>query len=133
MRIKPVTPYVYLESAQDEVLCGFNIPAGTMIATLMVTEGFSEDIFENAHEYHPRRWLEMSDEHQKLHAKTLLPFGYGPRMCPGRQLSLAEMKVALIELLYRFKFKRGDDYGKAKECLKFTVKPCELIVDVEPR
>lgn len=128
LRLKPVAPYLYIEGKNDEEICGYTIPKGTTIITLMVTQGFSEALFPHADDFAPQRWLDMSEADLKHHGKTLLPFGFGPRVCPGRKLSFIELKLALIELLARYKFVRAEGYGKAYESFLFTVKPNNLYV-----
>ncbi|XP_061395292.1 probable cytochrome P450 28d1 [Musca vetustissima] len=40
---------------------------------------------------------------------VFLPFGDGPRMCPGMKLALMEVKIALMELVRHFEFVPSDD------------------------
>ena len=133
LRLKPVAPYLYLESYEDEVVEGYQIPKGTVMQGLLAHQGHSSDLFENADLFQPHRWLNLSDEQRKRYQQQLMPFGAGPRQCPGRQLAFIEMKIALIELLRQFQFLRKDGQAPAKETLAFTVIPTELNVNIIPR
>ena len=133
MRLKPVAPYLYLEAYQDEVIEGYEVPKGTMLVTLLSNEGINARLFPDPQAFKPQRWLNLSDKTRKQYAAELMPFGFGARLCPGRQLSFVEMKLALIELLRRFKFSRHPGYSPAKEIFAFTVVPDNLVVDVLPR
>ncbi len=133
MRLKPVAPFLYLEGYQDEVIEGYKIPKGTTLTALLSSEGFNAELFPEPHAFNPKRWLNLSDENRKQYAAELMPFGFGARICPGRQLSFVEMKLALIEMLGRFKFSRHLGYGPAKEIFAFTVVPDNLVVNVLSR
>jgi cytochrome P450 len=133
MRLKPVAPYLYLEGYQDEVIEGYEIPKGTMLVALLSNEGFNAGLFPEPQAFKPQRWLNLSAETRKQYAAELMPFGFGARLCPGRQLSFVEMKLTLIELLRRYKFSRRPGYGPTKEIFAFTMVPDNLVVDVFPR
>jgi cytochrome P450 len=53
--------------------------------------------FANAAQFDPERWLQDT-----VNRKAAMPFGAGPRICPGRYLALLEIKVAMAMLLARF-------------------------------
>ena len=57
-----------------------------------------------------------------------MPFGAGPRICPGRYLALLEMKVAMACLLGRFDILSADtaDAREPREHLSFTMAPVGL-------
>ncbi len=57
-----------------------------------------------------------------------MPFGAGPRICPGRYLALLEMKMAMAMLLSHFEIDGVDtqDGGEAAERLSFTMAPVGL-------
>jgi cytochrome P450 len=57
-----------------------------------------------------------------------MPFGAGPRLCPGRYLAILEMKMVMAMLLSRFEIEsvRTPDGGEAREHLAFTMSPAGL-------
>ena len=64
-----------------------------------------------------------------------MPFGAGPRMCPGRYLALLEMKMAMATLLGRFDIASVDtpDGREARELLSFTMTPVGLRMKLRER
>lgn len=66
-----------------------------------------EDYFEDAHYYRPQRWLRSSSE--AYHKFASLPFGHGPRNCPGKRLAEQEMVVFLKHVLSEFNLDSDDD------------------------
>ena len=57
-----------------------------------------------------------------------MPFGAGPRVCPGRYLALLEMKMAMAILLSSFDIEAVDTpHGQpAPERMAFTMNPVGL-------
>lgn len=53
---------------------------------------------DNADKFSPQRW-----EHLRPKPWSYLPFGGGPRVCPGQQLALAEVAYTLVKFLQMFK------------------------------
>ena len=56
----------------------------------------------DAKEFNPDRFL--PEEYASLHPMAWLPFGAGPRICPGKNLAIHGVKATLIHLLREFKF-----------------------------
>ncbi|XP_054730569.1 probable cytochrome P450 28d1 [Anastrepha obliqua] len=61
------------------------------------------DYFENPETFWPERFAEELGGVRKYREMgVFMPFGDGPRMCPGMKLGLAEAKVAVSELVRSF-------------------------------
>ncbi len=132
MRLAPVAPHLLLEAYEDQLIEGYRVPKGVMIFAVLGAAGFSDLAFPNADQFMPERWLRLGDDDKKRFAGELMHFGYGARLCPGRQLSFVEMKTALIELLRHYSFKSTPGH-RVTETLAFTVTPANLHVDITPR
>ena len=57
-----------------------------------------------------------------------MPFGSGPRICPGRSLALLEMKVLLAMLYHSFEVERIGSAAAVTEQFAFTMSPTGLKV-----
>jgi nitrite reductase/ring-hydroxylating ferredoxin subunit len=55
-----------------------------------------------------------------------IPFGSGPRLCPGRSLALLEMRVALAMVFGSFSVERVGDRDAVEERFAFTMGPRRL-------
>ena len=72
--------------------------------------GQLDEYFPNAKSFVPERWIKGDPQESHHHPYTLLPFGFGTRMCIGRRIAELEMwqltiKVFIIvnrELSYIF-------------------------------
>ena len=52
---------------------------------------------ENAEQFDPKRWAKLEPPRW-----SYLPFGGGPRVCPGQQLGIAEVSYAIVRILQTF-------------------------------
>jgi cytochrome P450 len=60
----------------------------------------NEKVFENAHSFHPARWLTTDTALLATMELNFLEFGSGPRICPGMNLAYMEMILAMAFLAY---------------------------------
>jgi cytochrome P450 len=62
-----------------------------------------------------------------------MPFGGGPRVCPGRTLALLEITAVMAMLCRHFTFTTPVDAPPVGEHLAFTMLPTSLRLQVRPR
>ena len=132
MRLKPVAPIMPQQAAKDTMLGGVYIPAGTICIFLMRAGPTDARHFANPEAFDPDRWLGNTAGAGK---RISMPFGAGPRICPGRYLALMEIKMAMATLLGSFDVvsvtpATGTDVS---ERLAFTMTPSPLTMRLAPR
>lgn len=129
MRLKPVAPFQVVEAIHDTVVADVRIPAGTGVWCLMRGDSMSERYFDAPESFDPARWLAQSGNNADTNAKRIsMPFGAGPRICPGRYLALLEIKMAMAMLLAHFEIAEvtTPDGHEAREHMAFTMMPVGL-------
>lgn len=130
MRLKPVAPFLPLQTLHDMTIAGVQVPADTVVFNLLRRDSVSDSHLPRAAAFEPERWLaDGGPAQQASSAKRLsMPFGAGPRICPGRYLALLEMKMAMAVLLGRFDIASVDtaDGAPPREHLSFTMTPVGL-------
>jgi cytochrome P450 len=133
MRLKPVAPILLLEPIRDTSLGPLELPAGTLIMCLMRAGATDERRFPHAQAFDPGRWL--SGVSATSAKRAAMPFGAGPRLCPGRYLAILEMKMVMAMLLSQFEIQSvtTPDGGEAKEHLAFTMSPVGLRMKLASR
>lgn len=97
----------------------------------MRSDSVSDSHLPRAASFEPERWLANVNGPGAMAnaAKRIsMPFGAGPRICPGRYLALLEMKMAIAVLLGNFEIENvaTPDGRQAKEQLAFTMQPVGL-------
>jgi cytochrome P450 len=129
MRLKPVAPFIALQALRDTVVADVAVPEGTQIWGVLRHDSVGERLFERPEAFEPERWLENAEPPLGAAAKrAAMPFGSGPRMCPGRYLALLEMKMAMAMLLSSFDIDAvvTPNGGPAEERMAFTMNPVGL-------
>ena len=130
MRLKPVAPLLPAQANQDTVVGDVQVPADTFVVGVMRTDALDPDHFPRPRSFEPERWLTASADAPNARSPTRvsMPFGAGPRLCPGRYLALLEMKMATAMLLRAFAIERvGTGDGKpARERFAFAMGPVGL-------
>jgi len=132
MRLRPVAPIVVVLEAKVETVVGdLLVPKGTRVAVLMRPAACDPDYFVEPHAFRPQRWLgEIVGAHD---VSAHIPFGSGPRICPGRVLALLEMKLLLSMLYKNFDVERVGKTEEVREQFAFTMSPVGLKVRLHHR
>lgn len=138
MRLKPVAPVLPLQALHDTVVGDVQIEKNTVVVCLLRRDGLSEEHVEEPTSFAPERWLAdgtAASAKAQSPKRIGMPFGAGPRICPGRYLALLEIKLAMAALLSRFDIVALDtpDGGPAEERLAFTMAPLGLAMKLRVR
>jgi cytochrome P450 len=131
MRLKPPAPFLPLQVLRDTTVLGVRLPKDTLLWCVLRHDSVDGRVFPEPQRFDPGRWLPggKADRH------AALPFGAGPRMCPGRYLSLMELKVAMAVLLGRFDIVdvQARDRVVPAEVMGFVMGPTPLSMRLRPR
>jgi len=76
MRLKPVAPFLFLESNRHANFCGYSIPKGTALIPNFYPNHLSAKNFEAPLEFRPERWQGVDEN---IMQKIFLPFGGGAK------------------------------------------------------
>lgn len=137
MRLKPVAPMNIVQAHQDVVVADVAVPKGTFITCVMRPAGMDQGHFDEPHAFRPSRWLKggHAEGGAMMSAKrVVMPFGAGPRVCPGRYLALAEIKMVMTMLLSNFEISTmSTPEGGPREHLKLTMSPAGLTLKLTLR
>ena len=106
MRLKSVAPLFFIEPNRDVEIAGVNIPKGTFLMLVNRYGALQEENFIDARQFKPERWLGTNTSGCAHNRNASMPFGAGPRFCPGQNLAMLEMKMAVAMLCKNFSIKR---------------------------
>eukprot|EP00891_Asterochloris_glomerata_P000140 jgi/Astpho2/140/Aster-04605 len=78
-----------------------------------------ERYFKDPHVFKPERWVD--DVGAVLEPAAWMPFGAGPRRCPGERLAVQEGLIALVRLLKTFEFELPAELQEGELPLRFLI------------
>ena len=138
MRLKPVAPFFAVQALRDSVIADIRVPEGTLVWCALRHDSLQERHFAEPLKFDPQRWLGepgQASASASSAKRISMPFGAGPRVCPGRYLALLEIKMAMAMLLAHFDIESVStpDGGEPREFLAFTMAPLGLKMRLRER
>ncbi|KAF2122565.1 cytochrome P450 [Lophiotrema nucula] len=96
-------------------VAGHWLPAGTFVNVHPLSLSRSPGLFQNPESFLPDRWIKGNSPHTADQLNAVQAFGVGPRSCIGRPLALAELRLILARLVWRFDLKKAETAAGALE------------------
>lgn len=141
LRLKPVAPLNMFTALRDTELMGTRIPARTLVCILKRPPATDPAAFGEPLSFRPQRWLAGQAAASGSGSATesvggggrraFMPFGGGPRFCPGRYLALLEAKMVLTTTLASFDLGACDQ--RVSERMSMTMQPDGLRLSLKVR
>lgn len=110
LRLCPSAPSIFprLVSESGMMLDGKYVAEGVEVTCNPYTANRDKNIYgEDADEFKPERWLVTKQA--ETYKKYSFTFGYGSRVCIGKDLAMMELFKGPLEFLRRFRFDRVAD------------------------
>lgn len=119
MRVHPPAYWVPRTAIEDDIINGYFIPAGTMVAASIYNIHHNPEIWDNPDEFNPERF--SPERPEKRHPLAWMPFGAGQRMCIGRDFAMMEGTFILARLMQQYELISSGHV--AKPGLSSTLRP----------
>ncbi|XP_050375471.1 cytochrome P450 84A1 [Argentina anserina] len=108
LRLHPPIPLLLHETSEDAVVAGYSIPKKSRVMINAWAIGRDKDSWEDAESFKPSRFLKEGVPDFKGSNFEFIPFGSGRRSCPGMQLGLYALELAVGHLLHCFSWELPD-------------------------
>jgi cytochrome P450 len=109
MRLRPVIANVARRLNKPARVAGYDLPAGVVVFPSIQLVHRREDVFADADEFRPERFLDGSPP-----PATWIPFGGGLRRCLGAALAMVEAQAVLKAVLQRVDLAPGGAPERSK-------------------
>ncbi|CAG8517575.1 1218_t:CDS:2 [Acaulospora morrowiae] len=127
LRHIPIIPFAFKISDKDDFIGGKFFRGGQVFFVSFSGIHNNKKDWPDTEKFDPTRFL------NPIGKNTFLPFGGGPRICPGRHIGMMEIKTFLASVYRKFDVNLADPNAPANEELGFVnhCKKCE--VRITPR
>ncbi|KAI7745377.1 hypothetical protein M8C21_007505 [Ambrosia artemisiifolia] len=130
LRMHPTAPLLLPhESSKDCMVGGYRIPQGTMLFVNVWAIQNDPNIWESPDMFMPERFEGKESSIKEKDGLTMMPFGSGRRRCPGENLALRIVGLALASMIQCFDWKRvGSELVDMSESGGFTAPKAQPLV-----
>lgn len=129
LRLKPVAPNMYLQANEDVEVNGLFIKKDTPLIFQMKVPQTDEKNFAHPESFLPERWSKSGCPFSGAHNPDVIGvFGAGTRYCPGKNLAMKEMVMALSMICKNFDVQLDVEPDQVKEIFAFSMYPENLWV-----
>ncbi|KAJ3685066.1 hypothetical protein LUZ61_014230 [Rhynchospora tenuis] len=113
LRLYPSLVFMIRETFKPLKLGDFTLPAGVQLVLPVLDMHHNPDFWgPDVNEFNPNRFSEGVMKASKI-PQVFLPFGGGPRVCPGQNFAMIEAKACLARILQHFSFELSPSYAHA--------------------
>ncbi|KAI1387309.1 cytochrome P450 [Hypoxylon trugodes] len=116
-------------------VCGCFLPEDTHVVVNSTAMSLSEDNFHRASEFLPERFLPADMQPAEFENDcrgSQKPFGFGARNCLGKSFALAEMRLVLARLVWKFDMSIAPgghvEWGRLKTYVVVQKEPINVII-----
>jgi cytochrome P450 len=102
MRLYPPVWHVQRVPVADDVVCGYRLPAGTLVFVSIWSTHRDPGVWENPAGFDPRRFL--GDAPKQRPRFAYLPFSGGRRICIGHGFAMMNATILAAMIAQRFRF-----------------------------
>ncbi|XP_010241935.1 PREDICTED: cytokinin hydroxylase-like [Nelumbo nucifera] len=111
LRLYSPAPNVQRQAREDICVGDLIVPNGTNMWIDVVGMHHDPDLWgDDVNQFRPERFKKDSTHGGCKHRMGFLPFGFGGRMCVGRNLTMMEYKIVLTLILSEFSFSLSPSY-----------------------
>ncbi|UKZ78942.1 hypothetical protein TrVFT333_006689 [Trichoderma virens FT-333] len=136
MRLHPAVPGTIprVVNPMGDTIAGHFVPPGTAVDIWNWTTNHFPDYWAQAEEFIPERWLDdprFGNDKRKI----FNPFSVGARVCLGKNLAYAEMRLIVARLIWKYDIEILDEsIGWDRRCKSYIVwQKGPLYIRVKPR
>lgn len=134
LRMKSVAPLLLLEPLEDIDIENYHFRKGAKVIVLTRAGALSPQYFSESEQFNPGRWVSNDAKKCPVHnLEAFMPFGSGPRLCPGKNLATLEMKLVLSMIAKNFTIELVTPEAEVQENLAFTMMPDKFDIRIKMR
>jgi cytochrome P450 len=126
LRLYPSAPLIGRMAVADDVLCGYHVPAGSIVTLVPWVIHRRPDLWPDPLRYDPSRFLPPVPKDR--HRYAWMPFGGGPRGCIGQHFSITESVLALAMIVREFTLEAVGDSDRVPVDSAITIRPVEPVL-----
>ena len=131
LRLYPPAWTIARDVAEDDVVCGYRVPAGSFVLLSPYITHRLEAYWPDPARFDPERFAPQASRGR--HPFAYFPFSAGPRVCIGKHFSLYEAQLVLAMVMREFRFEVVDRTEVGVKAVS-TLRPQRKIrVRVRPR
>ncbi|KAI3912159.1 hypothetical protein MKW92_037368 [Papaver armeniacum] len=111
LRVANIISGVFRKTASDVTIKGFTIPKGWTVFVSFRAVHLHQDNYKESRSFNPWRWQQndLASMSSTGNGNSFTPFGGGPRLCPGYELSRVEICVFIHHFVTHFSWDPAEE------------------------